>query len=83
MLYSVVSVVKNLDEKIKKIMKIGLNVSFGIAFLSFWVLFYYDVIYSSPDVYYIGIKLFNLSISFATSFFICAIVVDSIKKFRI
>ena len=83
MLYSVVSVVKNLDEKIKKIMNIGLKFSFGIAFLSFWVLFYYDVIYSSPDVYYIGIKLFNLSISFATSFFICAIVVDSIKKFKI
>lgn len=83
MLYSMVSVVRNLDDKIKKIMNIGLNVSFWIAFLSFWVLFVYDVVYSAPDIYYIGIKLFNLSVSFTASFFICAIVVDSIKKFKI
>ena len=53
MLYSVVSVVKNLDEKIKKIMNIGLKFSFGVAFLCLWVLFYYDVIYCAPGLFYI------------------------------
>ena len=83
MVYRIVSVVKNLDDKVKKIMNIGLKISLGVGFLSFWVLFYYDVIYSATDLFYIGIKLCNLSLSYAISFFICAIVVDSIKKFEI
>lgn len=83
MLYSLLSVMNNLDDKVKKIMNIGLKFSFWIAISSFVVLLFYNVIYSVPNIYYIGIKLFNLSISFSTSFFICAILIDSLKKANI
>ena len=72
--------IDNLEDLIKKIMKYGFYFSFFISIIATSVLFTYEVFYSMPDLYYIGLSLFKTSISFATSFFICGLAIDTIKK---
>ncbi len=72
--------VKNLDEKVKKIMIKGLYFSLIVSIIGTLFLIYYISLKTSAFTYYIGIKLVWLSISFASSFFISAIATDRIKK---
>lgn len=71
---------KNLEDKTIKILKNGLKFSFIICLLSILILLTYIFFFTYPILYYIGLLMFQSSLSFAIEFIICAIVVDSIKK---
>lgn len=71
---------KNLESLVKKIMKYGFYFSFFLCFVSSSILFTYETFYAIPDLYYIGLSLFKMSLIFAISFFICALAIDTIKK---
>lgn len=72
--------IKNLDGKIKKIMHIGFTFSFILCIISVFSLFTYEIFYSMPELYYIGISLFRTSLMFYCSFIIFSIGFDTIKK---
>lgn len=72
--------VKNLDDKIVKVMKAGFVFSFIVCILSGMILLTYEVFYSLPTLFYIGISLFRTSLSFAVTFFICGIGFDTVQK---
>lgn len=71
---------KNLDYKTKKIMHIGLIVSFILCLISTSFLFTYETFYSIPTLFYTGISLFKTSLMFACSFLIGGISFDTIKN---
>ena len=77
---TLINKVKNLDMKIKKIMKIGFKISFIITIISVISLFTYAIFYSMPTLFYIGISLLRTSLMFACTFFICGIGFDTIVK---
>ncbi len=79
MLKSLIDTIKNFDMKVKKIMMNGLRFSLIVALLGTLILTYYISIHSNL-VYYIGIEVIHLSISFAVSFFASALVIDKVKK---
>lgn len=72
--------IKNLDKKIVKIMDSGFIFSFILCIISVISLFTYEVFYSLPNLFYIGISLFKTALMFACMFFICGIGFDTIKK---
>lgn len=80
MIKTFINTYKNLDKKTLKILKNGFIFSFIICLLSIFILLTYIFLFTIPTLYYIGLLMFQLSISFAVEFIICAIVVDSIKK---
>ena len=71
---------KNFDKLTYKILKHGLHFCFTLCLISVFVLLTYELAFSSPLVYYIGISLFRLSLIFGIEFVICSFVVDGIKK---
>lgn len=71
---------KNLEGITYKIMKKGIHFCFILCIFSVIVLFCYKHIISSPNIYYIGLALFKLSIYFMIDFIVCGFVVDNIKK---
>lgn len=71
---------KNLDIKIKKIMNAGFIFSFILSIIAILTLCTYDIFYSIPTLFYVGISLFRTSLMFACMFFICGIGFDSIRK---
>lgn len=80
MIKNFINTYKSLDSKTFKILKNGLKFSFIICLLSIFILLTYIFFFTFPTLYYIGLLMFQLSLSFAIEFIICAIVVDSIKK---
>lgn len=80
MIKNFINTYKSLDSKTLKILKNGLKFSFIICLLSIFILLTYIFFFTFPTLYYIGLLMFQLSLSFAIEFIICAIVVDSIKK---
>ena len=71
---------KNLDTKIKKILRRGIIFSFIISIFSTFLLFTYQYFYEIPNLYYAGLSLFKSSLMFGCSFVMCAIGFDTIKK---
>ena len=71
---------KNLDKIAIKILKKGLIFCTILCILSVLILFIYEVFSKSPNIYYIGIGIFKLSLTFAVEFIICALSMDLIKK---
>lgn len=69
----------NMDTKVKKIMKYGLFFSLIMCLLSLAILLTYSV-NPYPDLYYIGLSTFKLSLFFVVEFIICAIAIDTIKE---
>lgn len=80
MIKSLIDTVKNLDLKVKKIMVNGLHFSLLVSIIGALFLIYYISFDASNFIYYIGLKIVTLSISFGASFFACAIAMDRIKK---
>ncbi len=72
--------IKNFDLKIKKVMINGLYFSLLVSVIGALILLYYISYYPSNFIYYIGIELIHLSISFAVYFFAVAIAMDKIKR---
>ena len=80
MFKTLINTMKNLDKKIKEIMLKGLNFSLLISILGSFCLLYYISFKSSTFIYYIGLKIIWLSLSFVVSFIACALTMDKIKK---
>ena len=72
--------IKKLDNKTKIIMKYGFISAFIVSIISCAILLTYQVFYASPDLYYIGLQVFKISLVIANSFFVCGLAVDTIKK---
>lgn len=70
---------KNLDEKVRKIMINGFRFSLLVSLIGTLFLACYITFNTSNFVYYIGLKILFLSISFATSFVACAFAINRIK----
>ncbi|MBR3002419.1 MAG: hypothetical protein IKF38_02490 [Clostridia bacterium] len=80
MLKNIFNILKNLENITYKIMKKGLKFCFILCIISCIFLLTYNFVFTSPDVYYIGLALLKLSIYFTVDFIVCGIVVDNIKK---
>lgn len=70
----------SLENQTKKIIKNGVLFCFVLCLLSLAILLIYDFYLENPYLYDIGLVLFKMSLLFASEFFICGIVVDSLKK---
>ena len=71
---------KNLEKNIIKIMKGGIEFSFGICLISILILIVYQTFFALPLLYYIGLILFKTSLIFIMQFIICGFAFDTIKK---
>lgn len=71
---------KNLDKLVKKIMKIGLKFCSILGMISLIILVTYNLSFTVPIVFTIGLILFKLSLTFGIEFVICGFVADRIKK---
>ena len=80
MFKSLIERYKNLEKITYKIMKNGFKFSFLLTLVSLLLLITYILFYHAPLLYYVGISVFKLSLTFAVEFFICGMVVDTIKK---
>lgn len=79
MIKQIIDKFNSLEEKIKTIMRYGFKFSFAVCILSILILLTYQF-YSYPDLYYIGLSVFRLSLFFAIEFIICGLAMDTIKK---
>lgn len=77
---NLINTIKNFDKKIKKLMIIGLYFSFAVAIIASIILIYYISFSHNNFVYYIGIEVMHLAISFAVSFISCAFVMNIVKN---
>ena len=73
---------KGFEKITYKIMNYGLKFCFALCLISVFILITYNLNFHSPDIYYIGISLFRLSLVFGAEFIICAFVADELKKGR-
>ncbi len=80
MLKMILQKLKSMDKKIKKIMQEGFHFCLGLMIVSSFILLTYDFFYHSPDLYYIGLSVFQLSITFLSFFFICGFAFNEIQK---
>lgn len=80
MFKKIVECFKNFDKLTFKILRYGLYFCSIICIISIFTLLTYNLIFSIPFIYYIGICLFKLSLIFGIEFIICSFVVDGIKK---
>ena len=80
MLKTFIKSYKNLDTKTSHILKKGLIFSFIVCIVSIIILLTYLFVFSSPTIFYIGLLVFQLGLSFSIEFIICAIIVDNLKK---
>ncbi len=71
---------KNLEKDVVKIIQKGVKFSILICILATFLLFTYESFISSPNLYYIGLKLFQTGLMFAVEFTICGLAIDTIKK---
>lgn len=71
---------KNFDKITNKVLKNGLKFCFILCIISVFILLTYNLILSTPILYYLGINLFKLSLIFGIEFIICSFVTDKIKK---
>ncbi len=72
---------KNINKKILKIMKYGLQFSFMICIISTAILCTYLLFYHDSFLYLLGINSFKLGIIFGIEFIICGLSVDAIKNY--
>ena len=77
---TLITKIKNLDQKLKKIMCVGFIISFNLCILATILLFTYEYFYKFPPLFYSGISLLRSSLIFACSFFIGGIGFDTIKN---
>lgn len=80
MIQKLIDNIKSIDKKVLKIMIKGLNFSFVICIISCAISLYYISNPVSHILYDSGIILFKTSLTFASSFFVCAFAIDKIKK---
>ena len=80
MFKNIVNLFKELDIKIKKIMKYGFIFSLCFCLVATIILLTYETVYASPDLYYIGLQMIQTGLFFMIEFIVCGVAVDKIKK---
>lgn len=80
MIKKTINKIKCIEKNILKIMFSGFKISFIIGLLSAIILLTYIINPLSPILYNSGLILFKTSLTFAVAFFVCALVVDNVKK---
>ena len=70
---------KSIDSRIKQIMKYGFLFSFTICIISIIILLLHTYIHI-PELYYIGLSVFQLSLFFTVDFIVCGIAIDTIRQ---
>ena len=80
MINNIINSFKNLDKLVKKIMKIGLKFCSILGIISLIILVTYNLSFTIPIVFTIGLILFKLSLIFGVEFIICGFAADRIKK---
>lgn len=70
----------NIDEKIKKMIKIGLYFSASLSIISSLILFTYLTYIKTLTVYYLGLSILKLAIILATAFIVAGLGTDRIKN---
>ena len=80
MINNIINSFKNLDKLIKMIMKIGLKFCSILGMISLIILVTYNLSFTIPIVFTIGLILFKLSLIFGVEFIICGFAADRIKK---
>ena len=70
---------KSMDAKVVTIIKSGIKFSFGISIIASLILLTYELLYTTPITYYIGISLFKASLFFISFFIICGCSFSKIK----
>ncbi len=68
---------KKIDNKIVKIMKIGISFSFAFCIIAAIILLIYNIS-SNPNTFYIGMSLIKSSLFFIVGFVICGFIFDKI-----
>ena len=81
MIKMILEKINQLESTVKQIMKYGFRFSFFVCLISTLLLLSYGW-FKSPDLYYIGLSVFQLSLFFIVEFIICGIAIDTIKKQR-
>ena len=71
---------KNLDKLAKVIMKQGLRFCSSLGMIALIILVTYNLSFTIPILYSIGLILFKLSLIFGVEFIICGFATDRIKK---
>ena len=80
MLNKIIIFIKNLDTRIKIIMKNGFIFSFLFCILSILILYIYHKLNTYPMLFSIGAILFKTSLTFFMDFIICGVAFDKIIK---
>lgn len=80
MINFIINKFKNLDLKVKNIMKYGFIFSLLICLFATLILFTYHQLYTIPIIFTIGTILFKTSLMFFVDFIICGVAFDTIKK---
>lgn len=80
MINNIINSFKNLDKLVRQIMKIGLKFCSILGILSLIILVTYNLSFTIPIVFTIGLILFKLSLIFGVEFIICGFAADRIKK---
>lgn len=79
MIKNIINNFKNLESKAKLIMKKGLEFCSIIGIVALAILVTYNLSFTTPILFNIGLILFKLSLIFGVEFIICGLVVDKIK----
>jgi len=74
----IITTFKSMDLKVKQIMQSGIKFCLYMAILSILILLTY-AFYKSPQIYYIGLSIFQVSLFWAVEFVICGVAIDTIK----
>lgn len=72
---------KNVNKKILKIMKRGLQFSFLICIVATIILCTYLLFYQDSFLYLLGLTSLKLGITIGIEFVICGLAVDAIKNY--
>ena len=80
MINMIINKFRNLDLKVKNIMKHGFAFSLLFCLFSILVLYTYHRFYTIPIIFTIGTILFKTSLMFFVDFIICGVAFDTIKK---
>lgn len=72
---------KNVNKRILKIMKCGLQFSFMICIIATAILCIYLLFYHDAFLYSLGLTSFKLGIIIGIEFIICGLSVDAIKSY--
>lgn len=80
MIKLIINKFNSMEDKTRKILKYGIYFSLCVCIISLLILLTYHFNITDPNLYYIGLSIFKLSLFFTVEFIICAFAIDTIKQ---